>query len=30
MNKIDCCYPSGNGQQLIAQLLLKTGLAPGR
>lgn len=28
MNKIDCCYPSGKGQQLIAQLLLKTGLAP--
>jgi hypothetical protein len=28
MNKIECCYPSGKGQQLIAQLLLKTGLAP--
>ena len=28
MNKIECCYPSGKGQQLIAQLLLETGLAP--
>jgi hypothetical protein len=28
MNKVDCCYPSGKGHQLIAQLLLKTGLAP--
>ena len=28
MNKIDCCYPSAKGHQLIAQLLLKTGLAP--
>lgn len=28
MNKIDCCYPSGKGQELIAKLLLRTGLAP--
>jgi hypothetical protein len=28
MNKIDCCYPSAKGQQLIAELLLKTGLKP--
>ena len=28
MNKVECCYPSGKGQQLIAELLLKTGLAP--
>lgn len=28
MNKVDCCYPSGKGQQLVAQILLKTGLAP--
>ena len=28
MNKVDCCYASGKGQQLIAQLLLTTGLAP--
>jgi hypothetical protein len=28
MNKVDCCYASGKGHQLIAQLLLKTGLAP--
>jgi hypothetical protein len=30
MNKTDCCYPSGKGQQLIAQLLFNTGLAPRR
>jgi hypothetical protein len=28
MNKVDCCYASGKGHQRIAQLLLKTGLAP--
>ena len=28
MNKEDCCYPSAKGQQLIADLLFKTGLAP--
>jgi hypothetical protein len=28
MNKIDCCYPSAKGQELIAKLLLRTGLAP--
>ena len=26
MNLQDCCYPSGKGQQLIAELLLETGL----
>lgn len=30
MNKVDCCYPSGKGQELIARLLLRTGLAPVR
>lgn len=28
MNHSDCCYASAKGQQLIAQLLLRTGLAP--
>jgi hypothetical protein len=28
MNKVECCYPSGKGQQLIAEMLLKAGLAP--
>jgi lysophospholipase L1-like esterase len=28
MNLLDCCYPSAKGQQLIAHLLVKTGLAP--
>jgi len=28
LNKIDCCYASGKGQQLIAALLLKTGVKP--
>jgi lysophospholipase L1-like esterase len=28
LNHEDCCYPSAKGQQLIAQLLFKTGLAP--
>jgi lysophospholipase L1-like esterase len=28
MNHSDCCYPSAQGQQLIAELLLRTGLAP--
>lgn len=26
MNHDDCCYPSGEGQQLMAQLLVETGL----
>ena len=28
LNHEDCCYPSAKGQQLIAQLLFNTGLAP--
>lgn len=28
MNKVDCCYPSGDGQQLMAELLVETGLEP--
>lgn len=28
MNHADCCYPSGKGQQLLAELLYRTGLAP--
>jgi hypothetical protein len=28
LTKHPCCYPSGKGQQLMAQLLRKTGLAP--
>jgi hypothetical protein len=28
LNKVDCCYASGKGQQLIAELLLKAGLKP--
>lgn len=28
LNHTDCCYPSGKGQQLIAQLLFETGLKP--
>jgi hypothetical protein len=28
MNKVECRYPSGKGQQLIAEMLLKAGLAP--
>jgi lysophospholipase L1-like esterase len=28
LTKDPCCYPSGKGQQLLAQLLFKTGLAP--
>jgi lysophospholipase L1-like esterase len=28
MNHADCCYPSAKGQQLMAELLLKTGLKP--
>ena len=27
LNHEDCCYPSAKGQQLIADLLLKTGLS---
>jgi len=26
MTKNPCCYPSGKGQQLIAQLLIQTGV----
>jgi lysophospholipase L1-like esterase len=28
LTKAPCCYPSGKGQQLIAELVFKTGLAP--
>ena len=28
MNRDQCCYPSTKGQQLMAELLYKTGLAP--
>jgi lysophospholipase L1-like esterase len=28
LTKADCCYPSGKGQQLMAELVLKSGLAP--
>jgi hypothetical protein len=28
MNKVDCCYASGSGQQRIAALLFATGLKP--
>jgi lysophospholipase L1-like esterase len=28
LNHEDCCYPSANGQQLMAELLFRTGLAP--
>jgi len=28
LNHEDCCYPNAEGQQLMADLLLKTGLAP--
>jgi lysophospholipase L1-like esterase len=28
MNHADCCYPSAKGQQLMAELLFKTGLKP--
>ena len=30
MNHEECCYPSAEGQQLMAELLLETGLAPVR
>jgi len=30
LNHEDCCYPNAKGQQLMAELLLKTGLAPVR
>lgn len=30
MNHEDCCYPSAKGQQLMAELLFETGLAPVR
>jgi hypothetical protein len=30
LNHEDCCYASGKGQQLMAELLLDTGLAPVR
>jgi len=29
MNHDDCCYPSAKGQQLMAELLLRTGLEGG-
>lgn len=28
LTKTDCCYPSGKGQQVIAELIFKTGLKP--
>jgi hypothetical protein len=28
MNHDNCCYPSAEGQQLIAELVVRTGLAP--
>jgi lysophospholipase L1-like esterase len=28
LTKADCCYPSGKGQQLMAELVLRSGLAP--
>lgn len=28
LTKSPCCYPSGKGQQVMAELVLKTGLAP--
>jgi lysophospholipase L1-like esterase len=28
LNHDDCCYPSGKGQQLMAELLFRTGLKP--
>jgi lysophospholipase L1-like esterase len=28
MNHDDCCYPSAEGQQVIAELIVQTGLAP--
>jgi hypothetical protein len=28
MNEVECCYPGGKGQPLIAEMLLTTGLAP--
>jgi len=28
MNSSDCCYPSAKGQQLMAELLIKTGTTP--
>jgi lysophospholipase L1-like esterase len=30
LNHEDCCYPNANGQQLMAELLFQTGLAPVR
>jgi len=30
MTKNPCCYPSGKGQQTIAELLLATGAPSGR
>jgi lysophospholipase L1-like esterase len=30
LTKAHCCYPSGKGQQLMAELVFKTGLAPVR
>ena len=28
MSRSECCYPTARGQQLIADLLYETGLAP--
>jgi hypothetical protein len=28
LNHADCCYPSAKGQQLMAEMLLRTGLTP--
>ena len=28
LTKAPCCYPSGTGQQVMAELVFKTGLAP--
>ena len=30
LNHSDCCYPNAKGQQLMAELLFETGLAPVR
>jgi len=28
LTKAPCCYPSGKGQQVMAEVVFKTGLAP--
>ena len=30
LTKAPCCYPSGKGQQVMAELVFKTGLRPNR